>query len=60
MKRKVLFLVLVCGLLSSCSFNAPAEITSAYQDIPETIDFNFHVKPILSDRCYTCHGPDLL
>ncbi|NHF60985.1 DUF1553 domain-containing protein [Flavobacteriaceae bacterium TP-CH-4] len=58
MKRKVLFLVLGYCLLSSCSFNAPAEITSAYQDLPETIDFNFHVKPILSDRCYTCHGPD--
>ncbi len=26
--------------------------------MPEKIDFNFHVKPILSDRCYTCHGPD--
>ena len=24
----------------------------------ERIDFNFDVKPILSDRCYICHGPD--
>ncbi|WP_289644953.1 DUF1553 domain-containing protein [Maribacter aestuarii] len=30
----------------------------AYNDLPDVIDFNFHVKPILSDRCYTCHGPD--
>ena len=22
------------------------------------VDFNFHVKPILSDRCFKCHGPD--
>jgi len=22
------------------------------------VDFNFDVKPILSDKCYTCHGPD--
>ena len=22
------------------------------------IDFNFHVKPILSQNCYLCHGPD--
>jgi len=22
------------------------------------IDYNWHVKPILSDRCYVCHGPD--
>lgn len=26
--------------------------------IPEKIDFNFHVRPILSDRCFACHGPD--
>ncbi|GJM31273.1 MAG: hypothetical protein DHS20C18_02740 [Saprospiraceae bacterium] len=26
--------------------------------VPEVIDFNFHVKPILSDRCFKCHGPD--
>jgi len=26
--------------------------------IPDQIDFNFHVRPILSDRCYACHGPD--
>ena len=28
------------------------------QPIPEKVDFNFHVKPILSDRCFKCHGPD--
>ena len=26
--------------------------------IPNKVDFNFHVRPILSDRCYACHGPD--
>ena len=26
--------------------------------VPELVDFNFHVKPLLSDRCFTCHGPD--
>ena len=24
----------------------------------ETVDFNLHVRPILSDRCFACHGPD--
>src|SRR5690349_17499694 len=22
------------------------------------VDFNLHVKPILSDKCFACHGPD--
>lgn len=26
--------------------------------VPDVVDFNFHVKPILSDRCFKCHGPD--
>ncbi len=26
--------------------------------VPETVDYIFDVKPILSDRCYLCHGPD--
>ena len=28
------------------------------ESLPESISYNFDVKPILSDKCYTCHGPD--
>ena len=31
--------------------------TSSKIELTE-VDFNFDVKPILSDKCYTCHGPD--
>jgi len=27
-------------------------------ELPENIDYNYHIRPILSDRCYVCHGPD--
>jgi len=39
------------AVVSSTDFNAK-------DFIPEEVDFNFHVKPILSDRCFKCHGPD--
>ncbi|MCM8542433.1 MAG: DUF1553 domain-containing protein [Lentisphaeraceae bacterium] len=30
----------------------------AENKIPETVRFNEHVRPILSDKCFHCHGPD--
>jgi hypothetical protein len=35
-----------------------SEILISQKNIPETVDFNFHVKPIISDKCFACHGPD--
>lgn len=27
--------------------------------LPATISYNFHIRPILSDKCFKCHGPDV-
>ena len=35
-----------------------AGMTVSAASLPERVDFNHHIKPLLSDRCYTCHGPD--
>ena len=55
--KKILAVVLA-GFLLSCSLEVPNEILKEYSSLPEVVDFNYHVKPILSDRCYQCHGPD--
>jgi len=26
--------------------------------LPETVSYNFHIRPIFSDKCFKCHGPD--
>lgn len=51
-------LFLLSVLLSNCQAALPEEVETAYQDLPDQIDFNFHIRPLLSDRCYSCHGPD--
>ncbi len=43
---------------SSMSTTESSIATSMSGVVPDVVDFNFHVKPILSDRCFTCHGPD--
>ena len=55
--RTSFYLILVF-VLSKCSVDIPKEVALEIESLPESIDFNYHVKPILSDRCYACHGPD--
>ena len=31
---------------------------SRRRKIPEEISYNFDIRPILSDKCLACHGPD--
>lgn len=43
---------------AGCGVDLPQEVSDAGDVIPEEISFSLHVRPILSDRCFSCHGPD--
>jgi len=58
MQHRLLLLLFLIGCLASCSPDMPSEVAEAYATLPDKIDFNFHVRSILSDNCYACHGPD--
>ncbi len=59
MKNRLTIVLAVVGFLT-------VVIVSCYQksnflqksDLPETVSYNFHIRPMLSDKCFACHGPD--
>ncbi len=51
--------IFIQGIIFSCGGpDLPKDVELAYEKLPEAIYFNQHVKPILSDKCFICHGPD--
>ena len=59
MKMKALLVILlmcatVAGLVS-CMHSANA----SNEKLPEVVSYNFHIRPIFSDKCFKCHGPDV-
>jgi len=46
--------VRLCSALTLLTHLAIASVGLA----ADPVEFNRHVRPILSDRCFTCHGPD--
>ena len=52
LRKAILERYFACLLILVC-FRA-----SAAADESPPVDFNFEIRPIFSDRCYKCHGPD--
>ena len=53
-----LITAVVLMLVQACGTGISSEVSEEMSGLPEEISYNFHVKPILSDRCFVCHGPD--
>jgi Protein of unknown function (DUF1553)/Protein of unknown function (DUF1549)/Planctomycete cytochrome C len=58
MKKKVtiivlLFICIAASFIACFNTNGKKE-----NNLPQTVSYNFHIRPILSDKCFKCHGPD--
>lgn len=57
MLRFVLHILVLSAFcqLASCTGQSSSSYNLSSKD---QISYNFHVRPILSDNCFACHGPD--
>jgi hypothetical protein len=58
MKSRFAIILLVLVILFSCKDKGASYTNIPEKKIPKVVDYNFDVRPILSDKCFNCHGPD--
>lgn len=58
MKLRFLILLALLVAVCSCWFGCNSK-KSTDPPLPDVVSYNFHIRPILSDKCFKCHGPDV-
>lgn len=60
MNRRLIYLMLafliIVYVIQACNSSSTSQV--AEEEVPDKVSYNFHVRPILSDKCFACHGPD--
>ncbi|MEX0882472.1 MAG: c-type cytochrome domain-containing protein, partial [Cyclobacteriaceae bacterium] len=50
--------LLLTFLLGLNGCDSSEEGIALQERFPDKVSYNFHIRPILSDNCFACHGPD--
>ena len=56
--RKRSWLILILGIGGIFTYTQCTDTQAQETAMPDVIDYNYHIRPIFSDRCFKCHGPD--
>ncbi|MES1219769.1 MAG: hypothetical protein ABUT20_29990, partial [Bacteroidota bacterium] len=57
--RKLRLIILLAAIVTTSIVINSCFTKSSGDKLPDTISYNFHIRPILSDKCFKCHGPDV-
>lgn len=58
LSKFVFFIVLAFSVACGSRISLPDEVAHELDQLAGPVDYTYDVKPILSDRCFACHGPD--
>ncbi|WP_295670140.1 PSD1 and planctomycete cytochrome C domain-containing protein [uncultured Mucilaginibacter sp.] len=58
MRRHLYLLLILCAGSILCMLWACNHPSNIDEQMPDVVSYNFNIRPILSDKCYKCHGPD--
>src|SRR5260221_13208540 len=46
------------NLLAACSIGVASAASGKKQSLTEPVDFSSQIRPLISSKCFSCHGPD--
>ncbi len=58
MKKRSLTIVLLLVVLAGAAAFFLMRPKEGSEALPDVVSYNFHIRPVLSDKCFKCHGPD--
>lgn len=59
MKSKLFFVTILFLAVIIVAITFMLQGDTKEPPLPDLVSYNFHIRPVLSDKCFKCHGPDV-